>query len=320
MSLIAAYTFNESGSHDFSGNKYHLSNSGVGYIATTSTNGGFGMDAVFNADDPQLYRTSFPSFAALTGFTCFFNWAPVNHDYTMCSVSGAFQIILTGTNHIQFKVTDSTAATHTLTSTGTLTLSTWATVGCVWDGTALYIYINGALDSSLSTTFTNMGTGSGGLTIGGNIMHANINCIEFHNRALSLSDIAIANTAPGGTLVTGTMHNFATGDLICDSTVTSQAVVTWINDGISYYVYPFTAIGLFEFVKVGNVYNTARQNLMELVNDFDGNGSGQIRVKYPIASFADYASPLSTITLDHDGLSGSASNIANMMAITSLRI
>jgi len=315
--LIAAYTFNESAAHDYSGNKYHLTNSGVTFSPTTSS--GFGMDAVFTGS-ASLTAASFPSFASLTGFTCFFNIYATNNNYAISVVSAAYEIQLSSTNNIIFTITDSTNTTHTLTSTATITTSTWATVGCVWDGSYMYIYINGALDSTLSVSFSNIGAGTGGIAVGSTVMTGLLNMFELRNSAMNASQILSLNNSPGGVECVADIHNFVVGDLIADCDVVSQGVVTWVVDQSTFMFYPLTSVFIQPMSKYGNIYVTARQNIMEISNDFDGNGSSQISVKYPIASFSDYSSPGNKITLDYNGLSGSPDSIANMMAITSLRI
>lgn len=314
--LIGAYAFNEEACNDYSGNKYNLVNTGVTYSATTST--AWGYDAVFANLSDYFTCTTFPSFNSLTGFTCFFNIYPTNHDYNIVALSGVFTINLSGSNNISFAITDSTSTTHTLTSTGTLTLSTWNTIGCVWDGSYLYIYINGALDSTLSVSFSNIANVTGTTYIKAGA--GRLNMFEFRNAAMSANQILSLHDSPGGCQYTVDIHNFCVGDLIADPDVLCQGVITWVIDQSNFVYYPLTATVINPMSRYGNIYNTLRQSMMEIYNDVDGNGNGQIAFKFPIASFGDYVSPINKITLDHNGLTGSTSNIANMMAITSLRI
>ncbi|MGP8215791.1 MAG: LamG-like jellyroll fold domain-containing protein [Bacteroidia bacterium] len=314
-SLIAAYTFNESAAHDFSGNKYHLTNNSVTFSATTSS--AFGMDAVFTSGSSKLSGV-WPSLASLTAFSCFMNIYGTTPPAVMAEVSGAFVIGFSGGKPVFTVSTNSNE--YTLTSSTVLSSATWYTLGFVWDGTNIYIYINGALDSSLAAAGTNMAAGAGTLIIGDEEFTGLLNMIEFRNIALQAQDIYNLNASPGGTLYEVGTHNFSVGDLIADPTVTYTGVVTWVVDQSNFYAYPFVIASLGALAKYGNIYNTLRQSIMEISNDFDGNGNSQISIKYPIASFADYASPANIITFDYRGLSGSPDSIGNAMAITSLRI
>ncbi len=316
--LIGAYTFNESAANDYSGNKNHLVNTGATFSTTTTTNGGFGLDAVFAGS--EYISGTFPSMAALTGFTCFFNFYTTNHDYNISTISGGYTIYLSGANKLSFTIYDSTATAHTLNSSTVLSLSTWYTVACVWDGSNMFIYINGAQDCTQVASFTNPAAGSGTIFIGTSAMHGRINMFEVRNAAMMDAQQNALTSSPGGVLFMVDTHNFLIDDLFADSNVLNQGVVTWVVDQSNFYGYSLAGNIPNNIAKYGNVYNTARQNVMEIINDFDGNGSSQISIKYPIASFLDYASPANNVTLDYRGLSGSSDSIANAMAITSLRI
>jgi hypothetical protein len=316
-SLVAAYTFNESAAHDFSGNKYDMTNTGVTYALTTSN--AWGCDAVFTSGSNNLDNELLYSFSGFAGFTCFMNVYPTLLNKTICFVTGTFSISLNSSGNVVFVVTDNVTTTHMLTSTAAITASTWNTIACVWDGAFLYVYINGALDSTLSVSFSYLNSSDYGFQIGGSGFTGLLNMIEIRNLAMSAAQIQTLNSSPGGNLMTVDIHQFSVGDLIADPDVAIQGVVTWVVDQANFVYYPLNGSYFHSVSQYGNVYNTARQNKMEILNNFDGNGSSQIRVIFPITCFADYFSPANKITFDHNGLSSTA-NLANMMAITSLRI
>lgn len=296
--LIAAYTFNELAAHDYSGNKYHLTNNGGTFAATTSTVG-VGNDLTLGSvGSPDIHTTSFATLSAYTGLSIFSYFKYSLHDNYLFENS-ALSIYVSATDKIVFKIV-TTGGTYTLTSTATLTTATWYALACVWDGAKLYIYINGTLDSSLSTTGT--------MTAGDNTLYvrleSTINTLEIRSTALTADNVSALGASPGGINYQVSNHNFAVGDLIADSSVTAQAVVTWVVDDSNIIVYPFTAAQPGALFRYGNIYNTNRQSCFEINNDFDGNTNAQVSIKYPIASFADYTSPANSQTWDYTGFVG----------------
>jgi len=321
MSLIAAYAFNEEGLNDYSGNKKNLTNNGVTFSATTANNGGFGYDAIFGSGI-NAYNTSFPNPGLLSGLTIFFNVYITSFASTIhiATVNPSWDVQITTAGKVRFYIENTSGTALFCPSNTTLSTNTWYTIACVWDSSVpqTYVYINGELDNQ-ADGWSALKTGGGSLYVG-NPLAGNLNMLEIRSRAFSASEILSLNQTPGGNLYTVDLHNFAVGDLIADEATTNTGVVTWIQDASHFYAYPFVNPVLGRLSKYGNIYNSLRQYIMEISNDFDGNGNSQISVKYPIASFSDYNSPANIMTFDYRGLSGSPSSNANSMAITSLRI
>jgi hypothetical protein len=300
-SLIAAYVFNEGAAHDYSGNKYHLTNGGTTFPADTSP---FvqGYDASITSG-ANMYTTSFASLAFTSiSIHSYVSWTS-GHGWIMNNAAHSVQIDSSG--NIVFVVTKSGGGTYTATSATALTATTWYDICCVWDQHKQYIYINGVLNYSIDAVFTTLAAGDNTFYVGApGTMVAMFKCIEVRNIALTIANCVDLTASPGGVMYSVDAHNFAIGDLIADSSVVNRAVVTWPIDANNFLAYPLTSIVINGIAKYGNIYNTARQYIMEINSDFDGNGNSQLSIKYPIASFIDYAAPPVIETLDYRGWYG----------------
>ncbi len=314
-SLIAAYTFNEQGIHDYSGSKFHGNSSvGLTYGLTTATRG-VGYDAILSGANSFIKASGFTLAGSLTAFTLFLNFkipALPTTDKVFVENNSSFILTMKGSglsaSVINWTIYDGLGGSNTLASTTILTANTWYTLACVWDGTKMLMYFNGVADAgTTTTTIASMGAGTGGLVLGapdsgGSTMAITFNCAEFRNIAATAAQASALNAYPGGVLTTVANHNFNTGDLIGDTSVTNTAVVTWVADAQTYYIYPFSNYGAGTYFRYGNVYDTTRQSIMEISNDYDGNGNSQVSVKYPVASIADYLTPSKVQTIDNQGL------------------
>jgi hypothetical protein len=304
MSLLSAYGFNELAANDYSANKLPLVTTSVTYTATTATNGGFGYDANFSSSSTAVCA-SYPSCSGLTGMTVFFNINFASLNTLIAGITNAWGISINSGGNIVFTIKQSGIVTRTVTSVSALTTGTWYTVGCVWDGANIYIYINGVIDSSHDGAIS-LAAGSGGLQVGASSLQALLNMFEVRNTAMTAPQMASLNLSPGGVLLNVDAHNFAIGDLIGEVGLQNTGVVTWVVDAANFYAYPFSSPSFFGISRYGNVYNTLRQSIMEISNDYDGNGTSQISIKYPIASFSDYNSPSKTTKVDVSGIQAQA--------------
>ncbi len=304
MSLLLAYTFNEKSINpwDYSGSKWTGAGSGLTFTGGQNYGyaGSFGQGA--GATYISVSPLSFTGLGALTIFSSFnlTNLPAASGAYLVNSSS--FSITINSLGTVTFSIIYNTT-TWTVNSTVSLTTG-WNTIGAVYDGTGLYIYINGVLASNSSTatgTLNNAGTifiGAASASDSSTYIKALIDCIEFRSTAATATDIANMNASPGGILVTQTPHNFAMGDLIADGTMTYKGVVTWVVNADEFYFYPTSAIGS-SYSRLGNIGTAARQYYMEMLTDFDGSGNGQIKWSYPIAGFGDYGKPTNVTTLDY---------------------
>lgn len=299
---MLAYTFNEQSltPYDYSGNKITAASNNVSFVV--GQNYGYAAHLPGTPGTNSCVYVTLPIVSTNT-FTVF-------SSFNLLSLPGSLGVII-NTADFSISVTSSGAIRFYLNSvivTSATTITTgWNTVACIYDGTTGYIYVNGVLDANM---LTGAGAGmiNGGMAIGAQslsdtslLLNANVDCLEIRNTALQSGEIAALHNSPGGTLVSGTPHNFAMGDLIADPTITNTGVVTWVADVDDFYFYPTSAIGT-QYLKIGNILNPLRQNYMEMNPDFDGNGNGQTSIKYSVAGFSDYESTSLSTTFDHRGL------------------
>jgi len=327
MSLLLAYTFNEQSvtPWDYSANKFTGASNNIAFV----TGQNYGYAAQIGQGTLPSYisctPTNFTSLATLSVFTSFNLVAlPGTTAKGYLYHGNKHDLWINHNGTITFRITISSTV-HTLTS-ATQILTGWNTIAAVFDGANMWVYINGNVDANTVAVTGAIDDTSGTVYIGNdsssdtaNMLIGNMDCIEFRNSALDQISINLLVASPGGILVSNTGHNFLMGDIIADNAVKYYGTVTWVVDDSTFYFYPLTQTAS-TYSKIGHLATSARQYYMELLNDFDGNGNGQLRIIYPIAGIADYASPANIITLDHRGMSEAPDNIQNMMAITSLRI
>ncbi len=325
MSLLLAYTFNEQSATpwDYSGNKWTGAAHNLSFVAGQS----YGYAASLGGSSPSYISVAPTSFTGLGSLSVFSSFNLIS----LPAASGAylvnsssFYISINSSGAVTFGITLGTSGFQ-ITSSSNLSTG-WNTVGCIYDGTQLYIYINGILESTSNTAAGALASpsaifiGAASATDSSTYITAYIDSIEFRSTALAASDVAMLNANPGGLSVTQSPHNFAVGDLISDGTRTYQGIVTWVVNADAFYFYPVTAIG-GTYSRLGNIGNTARQYYMEFITDFDGNGNGQIKWTTPIAGFSDYGSAsAATFTLDYRGASPNPYSTQNVYAITSLKL
>jgi hypothetical protein len=111
------------------------------------------------------------------------------------SSTGGYLLMIKGDpdNRIVFQIRDSSGGLSTVYSASSVPLNTWLTVAAVYDGTTLYIYINGELSNSLATTRV-LAPGTANLYIGNNPGLARglpgyFSHLLIYNRALTADEI-----------------------------------------------------------------------------------------------------------------------------------
>lgn len=308
MSLLLAYVFNEQSTtpYDYAGNKCTAASLNISFVPGRY----YGYAAkVGQASFPSFIAAPAKNFKGLGKLTIFTSFKlvnmPIGANVAYLTYCNGFDLHINSSGKVVFRVY--TGSWKTVTSATTV-LTDWNTIGAVYDGTTLYIYINGVQDANTSAATGTISDLVGDVYIGNdaatdifNAIKGNIDTIEYRDTALSKQDIYTLNSSPGGYFMQQTPHNFALGDLIADCEQISRGVVTWVQDTGNFYFYPIDAMGS-GYVRVGNIYQTLRQYFMELYGDFDGNGNGQISIKYPIASWADYGLPANQKTFDYRGV------------------
>ncbi len=321
MSLLLAYTFNEQLTNpaDYSGNKLTGASNGITFV----TGQNYGYAAKFATATGTNHNVNFipnASFTSATAFNVFISFYSTSYSNNPKLVNqSGISIVLNSAGTITFSFGGASVTSASVIASG------WNTVGVTWDGSHLYIFINGIQDANSTTCSTNtMNTSTVYLGAASNsdtatVLIGYIDIIKFGNAALVEADMQTLNNYPDGAYVAQTPHNFQSGDIVADVTITSIAIVTWVIDSQTFIVFPLNTIE-GDYRKIGNVYNAARQSYMELNGDFDGNGNGQIRILSGISGANDYSSPASVITFDKGGISPSPTGTSNNFAITSLRI
>lgn len=317
-SLIAAYTFNSGAGdvYDYSANKLPLAAHNITYVggrdysSTIPVAAKFGSGALSYMDTPL-------SVAGISAFSMFLTLnittLPTGSNKAYLAFkSGSFALYINSSGNIIFTIYNSATA-YTLTSATALTTATWYTIAAIWDGTTLYLWFNATEDSNtLAAAFGSIDDAGNQLYLGNdtktdstNYFKGILDNIQFRNIALLPQDIIVLNYSPEGVLYSCKSHPFAVGDCITDETLAAQAVVTYVPDAQHYYAFPLTPPGHGGYKRIGNIYNSLRQCLMEFWNDYDGNGNPAITIKCGITAFTDYAFPPGgTQKWDCNGMTG----------------
>src|SRR6185312_4120442 len=325
MSLLLAYTFNDnnvSSFADFSGNKQ----TGSGTLTSIVAGQNYGYAANFGATNNYITvtPTNFSGISAITVFTSLYlNSLPTSPGYWyIINQSGSFNVQINYSGNVVFSVFNPGLSSYvTVTSATAISATTWTTIGCVWDGSTLYTYINGIQDANTAAC-TSATTNNNAVYIGNDTsadtvhtFNGKIDNIEVRSEASIEADMINLTLSPGGMEIKNVFHNFSTGDLIADDSVTQQAVVTWVVDTANFYCYPLSNFA-GTYKKIGNIYQSSRQYFTQLSQDFNGNGDGQMKIMFPITGFADYSSPANTYTYDKNGYEGLATLVAGSTAAT----
>jgi|SRR6185437_105578 len=325
MSLLLAYTFNDnnvSSFADFSGNKQ----TGSGTLTSIVAGQNYGYAANFGATNNYITvtPTNFSGISAITVFTSLYlNSLPTSPGYWyIINQSGSFNVQINYSGNVVFSVFNPGLSSYvTVTSATAISATTWTTIGCVWDGSTLYTYINGIQDANTAAC-TSATTNNNAVYIGNDTsadsvhtFNGKIDNIEVRSEASIEADMINLTLSPGGMEIKNVFHNFSTGDLIADDSVTQQAVVTWVVDTANFYCYPLSNFA-GTYKKIGNIYQSSRQYFTQLSQDFNGNGDGQMKIMFPITGFADYISPANTYTYDKNGYEGLATLVAGSTAAT----
>lgn len=319
--MIAAYIFSEKQSgriYDFSnGNHFDLDTvSAFAYTSILSD----GYDAIFGASGVS-YATS-STFALPGGQQALSLCLKIKcatppgsgSTYVLLQQGSEFGISINSSGYIVFSVTGTgggTTTTFTKTSSVNICDGNYHSIVCVANGTTLQIYTDGIPETTTTAAvYTTLTTSSSLLIIGSSssgttspYYQGNMSYVIISQYALSANDAANLAASPQKGINFQTQSNsYQIGDVISDPSDTVQGVVIWSPDGLNVNILPYTPFMEVPFARVGNIYNTARQYLMTTVNDFDGNGNGQIAISGPITSINDYNSPANKQTWDYTGL------------------
>jgi len=261
--MISIYTFNENTAanvYDYSGNGNDATS--ISNFAIVSGELGYAGD--FNGTSTDL---NFGNIANVTTSLSIFCKLKIvtGAAHIIAYKSGHFTLAINASDKVTFTITSGGAA-PTITSATSIVNDTWTTIGAVYDGSDMYIYIDGLEDATSSQTgdFTasvndfHIGTDTS------RYLNGRIEMIELNSLPYSEKNITAINTNPVGLKYkTFKMHGFQLGDLL-ESDVfgaTRQGIVTYYEDMKTFYVKPIR--GKFNLgdniIRRGNIYDVDRQ-------------------------------------------------------------
>jgi len=202
-----------------------------------------------------------------------------------------YQLKVNASDKVVFTITIG-ASDITLTSTASVSLSTWTTVCGSYDGANMYIYIDGTEDISAAQT-GNLDSSSWSISMGKNaadFLDGKIDDLEIYDTGLTSDQVSALSANPTGIKYTfAQVHNLELGDLIVTDQYTDsikKMVVTYVDSTLILRAKPIS--GLMNLgstpIRRGNITDSDRQWLMEVKIDSD---EPIIRISDNISNFVD---------------------------------
>ena len=261
--MIGIYTFNENTAanvYDYSGN---------GNDATSISNfaivaGELGYAGSFNGTTTDL---NFGNIANVTGTLSIFCKLKITTGAAqiICYKSNHFTLGINASDKITFTI-DVGAAPLTITSSTSIANDTWTTIGAVYDGSDMYIYLDGSEDVTSAKTGSFTASASDFHIDTSTYLNGRIEMIELNTAAYDEKNISAVHNNPTGLKMQFYKdHGFELGDLIetlpYNATLNKRAIVTFkdsatilriklIQDRINIGDKP---------IRRGNIYDVDRQ-------------------------------------------------------------
>ncbi|MBL4654154.1 MAG: hypothetical protein JKY53_15020 [Flavobacteriales bacterium] len=275
MSLQAYYTFNENDLSDV--RDYSTltkdSTSVTGYVNVA---GDIGRAADLSGTTLNFGNIlDFGGTNSMSIFSKFQRTAAQEH--ILAFKSGAFELRINAANKVVFKLFIGDAIT--LTSTGTVSTELYNTIGVVYDGAKMLIYIERSLDTSAVQT-GNITASSNDFLIGDNgtdTARGKLEMLAVYSQGLTSANIKASHDQPGGLKMDVQDSTvFSVGDLILISpkgTVAgAQTVITGDLGSNQVLLLPTLNDTPLEgdiMKHVGNVFDTTRQfkNITQITNN-----------------------------------------------------
>jgi hypothetical protein len=186
-------------------------NAGAGAsLSSTTFTYSFWMNAVHASDNAVVEQTINKSIDnPSNNYNYQFNWRHVN--------GGVYP------KSCVFR--DSTPTDHVVQIAGTMNPGTWYMVTCTYDGTSLKVYLNGALDSTTTTSATPI-TGSSNLFIGSGSTNGDVAASWFDG---TLDDVRVYNIALSASQILALYKATAPTPLPCTpiDSIVPQGLVGW---------------------------------------------------------------------------------------------
>lgn len=272
-------------------------------FAVASSN--IGTAGVFNGSTTDLdfgNILDFSGTASMAIFTRLKVTAGLAH--IICIKSGQYELSINSSNKVLFQ-TKTSSGTVTVTGTINIVNETLTTIGAVYDGANMFIYIDAVADNSGAQT-GNLSASSNNFHIGTNattFMTGSVEMLAVYSQNISADTITAFNNRPGGMLNTVPDSSvFGNGDLLeitkKGSTAAAQAVITGDLGSNQLLLLPILndiPQGLDVIMRKGNIYDTARQCIMQTTL----SGSSPVTKFY--SGVSSFTLPTAAIQIDCDG-------------------
>ena len=277
MSIQAAWNFNENSITnvlDYSGNG--LDSASVANLTTIAATTGYA--GVFNGSSTKV---NFGNILDLGGDDKLDIFCRVLRASSQANPilykAGHFDLSINASDKVVFKATIG-AAEQTLTSTTSIVVDTYTTIGATYDGTNMVIYIDGTSDVTQAQT-GNLVASTSTAYIGtdtSTFFDGRIESVDVYNTGLTSDNITALDANPTGLKYTFTrLHNLELGDLISKDQYSISPVNMIVTFKESNYIIRAKPIsgGRLNLgdvpIRRGNISDTSRQWIAELRVDSD---------------------------------------------------
>lgn len=281
MSLEFAYTFNE---NDTASVKDYSTNGRVSENTTGLTigDGNIGLAAVFNGTTTNVNLGNAVDLGGTDSLAIFTKLTiEASQEHRILSKSGQFELSINASDEIVFEIIVSygdEVILRTLTAgEGVLSLSTYTTIGAVYDGKIMYIYMNGAIVVT-NTAVGNFISTPKDVIIGtdtADYLDGKIEYIELRSDNLTAENITALHQRAGGILLDlSDSSKYSLGDLleVTDGTTINKGVLAY-SAGSGQILYLPISGGIPQSLDIvrhrGNVFETDRQyvNQQQIINN-----------------------------------------------------
>lgn len=216
---------------------------------------------------------------------------------------GQYKVQINSNNKVEFSVW--VGGQKTLTSATALSTSTWYNIICVYDGSDMYIYIDGSEDAKQAQT-GNIDASANDFILGydgsSNYMDGKIEYAEVRANGMTATEVTALDNQIEGVEQTVTSHGLEEGDLVGsglhDEINELQMVVTRKVNSDKFIANPVkgSAVDTNNLVRVGNIYRPDRQTGLRL----SGRSVQQIT---DVETFSDYKNTTNVaVQLNRNGI------------------
>jgi hypothetical protein len=290
MSLEFAYTFNE---NDTASIVDYSTNAKVSNDTKDLTigDGNIGKVGIFNGSSSYVEYANITDLGGTDSLAIFTKLTiESSQEHRILSKAGQYLLGINAGGKVVFTVVLA-SGTKTLTGSTIISLSTYTTIGAVYNGATMYIYIDGAEDVTQAET-GNIVSSSNNEYLGtdtADYLDGKIEYIELRSDNLTADNITALHERPGGLLLDlADTSKYSLGDLleITDGTTISKGVLTF-DAGSGQLLYLPISGGIPHSLNLvrhrGNVLDTTRQYINQ--QQITGN-SPEFLIQDLVKSFA----------------------------------